>query len=97
MILDGIQVGVSSRAVGSVEQKMGVLVVGDDLELVGWDVVMEPSTSNAWISTNYDGLQPFIESDVNKSMKPSINEKLTKINKIFGTLQGQPQKERMKT
>ena len=83
MILDGIQVGVSSRAVGSVEQKMGVLVVGDDLELVGWDVVMEPSTSNAWISTNYDGLQPFIESDVNKSMKPSINEKLTKINKIL--------------
>jgi hypothetical protein len=83
MILDGIQVGVSSRAVGSVEQKMGVLVVGDDLELVGWDVVMEPSTSNAWISTNYDGLQPFIESDGQKSMKPSINEKLTKISNIL--------------
>ena len=82
MILDGIQVGVSSRAVGSVEQKMGTLIVGDDLELIGWDVVMEPSTSNAWISTNPADLQPFIETK-EKSNDNLISEKIQKISKIL--------------
>lgn len=82
MLLDGIRVGVSSRAVGSVEQRLGALYVGDDLELVGWDVVMEPSTPNAWISTSPDELGQFIESDGTKTGNP-INEKLSKINKIL--------------
>ena len=82
MLLDGIRVGVSSRAVGSVEQRLGVLYVGDDLELIGWDVVMEPSTPNAWISTNVEELSQFIESDGTKTGH-QINEKLSKINKIF--------------
>ena len=34
MLLDDICLGVSSRAVGSVEEKLGTLVVGDDLELL---------------------------------------------------------------
>lgn len=82
MLLDGIKVGVSSRAVGSVEQRLGVLYVGDDLELIGWDVVMEPSTPGAWISTNAEELSQFIESDGTKTGDP-INEKLSKINKIL--------------
>lgn len=82
MLLDGIKVGVSSRAVGSVEQRLGVLYVGDDLELIGWDVVMEPSTPGAWISTNAEELSQFIESDATKTGNP-INEKLSKINKIL--------------
>ena len=82
MLLDGIRVGVSSRAIGSVEQRLGALYVGDDLELVGWDVVMEPSTPNAWISTSPDELSQFIESDGTKTGNP-INEKLSKINKIL--------------
>lgn len=82
MLLDGIRVGVSSRAVGSVEQRLGVLYVGNDLELIGWDVVMEPSTPNAWISTNAEELSQFIESDGTKTGH-QINEKLSKINKIL--------------
>ncbi len=81
MILDGIRIGVSSRAVGSVEEKFGTLIVGDDLELVGWDDVLEPSTSNAWIATNMQDLQPYIEGVENK--KPIISEKIQKINKIL--------------
>jgi hypothetical protein len=83
MILDGIRIGVSSRAVGSVEEKFGTLIVGDDLELVGWDDVLEPSTSNAWIATNMQDLQPYIESDQTRKNKPLIAEKLSKINKIL--------------
>ena len=81
MIIDGIRIGVSSRGVGSVEQKFGTLMVGDDFELVGWDDVLEPSTSNAWIATNMKDLQPFIE---NKEAKNDmLSEKIQKINKIL--------------
>ena len=83
MILDGIRIGVSSRALGSVEEKFGTLIVGDDLELVGWDDVLEPSTSNAWIATNMQDLQPYIESNQTRKDKPMVSEKLEKINKIL--------------
>lgn len=82
MILDDIQIGVSSRAVGSVEEKFGTLIVGGDLELISFDVVCEPSTNNAWIKTNPKDLQPFIESQKNSNL-PIISEKIQKINKIL--------------
>lgn len=81
MIIDGIRIGVSSRGVGSVEQKFGTLMVGDDFELVGWDDVLEPSTSNAWIATNMKDLQPFIENKENG--ENVLSEKIQKINKIL--------------
>lgn len=83
MILDDIQIGVSSRAVGSVEDKFGDLIVGDDLELLAFDVVCEPSTRNAWIKTNPADLQPFIESDETKKNKELVSEKLQRIQKIL--------------
>lgn len=83
MIIDGIRIGVSSRAVGSVEEKFGTLIVGDDLELVGWDDVLEPSTSNAWIGRSMEDLQQYIEGNETNKNKPLIAEKLSKINKIL--------------
>lgn len=83
MIIDGIRIGVSSRAVGSVEEKFGTLIVGDDLELVGWDDVLEPSTSNAWIARDMRDLQQYIENDETKKNKPLISEKLLKIKDIL--------------
>ena len=83
MLLDDICLGVSSRAVGSVEEKLGTLVVGDDLELVGWDVVVENSTPGAKIASNMDDLQQYIESDLTRNNKIVISEKLQKINKIL--------------
>ena len=83
MLLDDICLGVSSRAVGSVEEKLGTLVVGDDLELVGWDVVVENSTPGAKRASNMDDLQQYIESDITRNNKIVISEKLQKINKIL--------------
>lgn len=82
MILDGIQVGVSSRAVGSVEQKMGVLMVGDDLELVCWDIVLEPSTNGSWVAPNMKDLQQYIESEERSGN--SMIEKINRIKNILG-------------
>ena len=83
MILNDILIGVSSRAVGSVEERLGVLVVGEDLELIGWDIVLEPSTPNAYIARNMQDLVQFIESDESKNNKPIVNEKIDRINKIL--------------
>lgn len=82
LIIDDILIGVSSRAVGSVEEKYGDLIVGDDLELVGWDVVIENSTPGAKIGRNMEELQQYIESENHKKL-PLISEKLQKINKIL--------------
>lgn len=82
MILDGIQIGVSSRAVGSVEQKMGVLMVGDDLELVCWDIVLEPSTNGSWVAPNMKDLQQYIESE--ERTGSLMSEKINKIKNILG-------------
>ena len=83
MILNDILIGVSSRGVGSVEEKLGVLVVGEDLELIGWDIVLEPSTPNAFIAKNMEDLVQFIESDESRNDKSNINEKIDRINKIL--------------
>lgn len=80
LLLSGIKIGVSSRALGSVTQKMGVLYVGDDLELVCWDVVSDPSTPNAWISDSYEKLKPYVESKESSDGNP-LFEKLDKFNK----------------
>ena len=87
LLLNGYKIGVSSRGVGSVEQKLGQYIVGDDFELICWDVVSEPSTNNAWITTNgEEGLRPWVES---KTMGTSngtiISEKINKIQKILNS------------
>lgn len=81
LLLNGYKIGVSSRAIGSVEQKMGVLVVGDDLEIICWDVVADPSTPSAFISSSYEELKTYIESET--KTKPTLNEKIDKLEKLI--------------
>lgn len=45
LLLSGYKIGVSSRGVGSVEQKLGQYIVGDDFELICWDIVRRPINS----------------------------------------------------
>ena len=52
LLLNGYKIGVSSRGVGSVEQKLGVYTVGDDFDLICWDIVSDPSTPNAFIGSS---------------------------------------------
>lgn len=77
LLLQGIKIGVSSRGLGTVTQKMGALYVGDDYEIVCWDVVSDPSTPNAWITPEDEIPQTYVESKENLS-KPAIFEKLDK-------------------
>lgn len=82
MLLDNILIGVSSRALGSVEKKFDALYVADDLELICWDVVLEPSTPNAWISRERSDLSRFIEG-VKHDEDKAIEERINKIQNIL--------------
>jgi hypothetical protein len=79
-LLNGYKIGVSSRGVGSVEQKLGQTIVGDDFELICWDIVSDPSTPGAYIG-HKEELTQYVEEKSNE--KKAVNEKINKINKIL--------------
>lgn len=49
LIKANIKVGISSRALGSVQEEHEGNVVQDDLFFICWDFVSEPSTPGAWM------------------------------------------------
>tara|TARA_Y100000389_G_scaffold190705_1_gene215832 strand:- start:216 stop:824 length:609 start_codon:yes stop_codon:yes gene_type:complete len=57
LIENGITVGVSSRGMGSLEDRDGVLEVQDDFELLCWDFVSTPSNPGSYMQTIKEGLQ----------------------------------------
>lgn len=77
-LLRGLKLGVSSRGIGNVEQKYGTTIV-TDYELICWDLVSQPSTSGAWIGSNLEELQPYMESK-NKN-KENLLKELTHFDK----------------
>lgn len=89
LLLNGYKIGVSSRGVGSVEQKMGQYIVGSDFDLICWDIVSSPSTPNAYIGTREE-LEQYIESEnkqgtiVNES-NDTVKEKISQIRKILNS------------
>lgn len=80
-IISGLRIGVSSRALGSVTQQLGKLIVGDDLELVCWDVVCQPSTPNAWVETDEENLRPYLESKITDNQRVITEDKFSKFDK----------------
>lgn len=49
LIEANIKVGISSRALGSVDHSQNGDIVQDDLHFICWDFVSEPSTPGAWM------------------------------------------------
>ena len=78
LLLNGLKIGISSRAVGSVEQKFGKMIVGDDLELITWDLVSDPSTPNAWLSEDPKEIAMYVENKKNEGEK--LLENLSKFD-----------------
>jgi hypothetical protein len=78
LILQGIKIGVSSRGLGTVTSKMGILYVADDYEIVCWDVVSDPSTPNAWITPEDQIPQQYVENKTTE--KNTIFEELGKFS-----------------
>lgn len=49
LINGGVTLGISSRAMGSVKEAQGITMVEDDLQLICFDLVAEPSTNKAFM------------------------------------------------
>jgi hypothetical protein len=49
LLKDGVQLGISSRALGSLKETPQGAMVQDDLQLICFDIVNEPSTPNAYL------------------------------------------------
>ena len=81
LLLSGVKVGVSSRGIGSVENRMGKYYVSDDFELVCWDIVTQPSTPGSWIGMNKQEIQQYVESK--KETDKTIIEKIKKLDKYI--------------
>ena len=76
LLIAGITVGISSRAMGSVKQIGETVEVQDDLELVCWDFVSTPSTQGAFMEIVNESLNP----NTTKTDKyQKINELITEI------------------
>ena len=76
LIDNGIQVGVSSRGMGSVKQMGETLEVQDDFELLCWDFVSTPSNPGSWMH----------QSRLNESLGNGSLKDYSKANEIIREL-----------
>lgn len=76
LLLSGYKIGLSSRGLGTVTNKMGILYVADDYELVCFDVVSEPSTEDAWFAKPGEKIPVEYLHEGQKNEKNDIIEKL---------------------
>lgn len=65
LIKAGVTVGVSSRGMGSLEDKGGVMEVQDDFELLCWDFVSTPSNPGSYMHTLNEGKQNVVYNYTN--------------------------------
>ena len=73
LIESGITCGVSSRGMGSLEQKGELMEVQDDFELLCWDFVSTPSNPGSYMKTLKEG------KEINTNPYSKINSIVTEI------------------
>lgn len=79
LIEGGAQLGISSRGLGSVEQKSGRTMVQDDFQLICFDIVSDPSTPGAYMKVTENKIPELQEiskkEKINKLLSEIIDEK----------------------
>jgi hypothetical protein len=76
LVNGGVQLGISSRGLGSVRESMGSTMVEDDFQLICFDFVSEPSTNGAFMYL----------SESKKS--PNIFTKADRLNRLLTDITG---------
>lgn len=77
LVENGVKLGISSRALGSVNEANGRTVVQEDLQLICFDIVSEPSTPNAFLSKDDGGLRESKTSNKIDKINSLLKEVLT--------------------
>jgi len=60
LVSGGVQLGISSRGLGSTRQENGVTMVEDDFQLLCFDLVSEPSTAGAFMVAESKELKKYL-------------------------------------
>ena len=72
LIKGGLKMGISSRGLGTVEERDGATYVNEDFQLLCFDLVSEPSTTGAFM--------------LRESKEPNIFNRSDKINRIINEI-----------
>lgn len=90
LVESGVKLGISSRAVGSVNEQNGVSTVQNDLTFCAFDLVGDPSTKGAFLYKESRQLENFDLSKVNVILESGKSEPLFtkeyRINRILNKL-----------
>ncbi len=78
LLRHGVQLGISSRGVGSLQQVNGQNQVQDDFELICFDLVSSPSTPGAYLFNQVEEAKPYVESTKPKKIMESKLDKTIK-------------------
>jgi len=63
LIEDGVQLGVSSRGLGTLREDSGIKYVNEDYYMSTIDVVSDPSAPDAWVNGIYEGREFYVENN----------------------------------
>jgi hypothetical protein len=83
LIDSGVTIGVSSRGMGSLEQRGNVMEVQEDFELLCWDFVSTPSNPGSWMYPVKSAMNESLMRDINKYSR--INSIVTEILCVNGS------------
>ena len=78
LVDSGVQLGISSRGLGSVTEGQGSVTVNDDFQLICFDMVSEPSTPGAYMSLSESKLRArdvFTKADrINRALNEVLED-----------------------
>jgi len=78
---DGVQLGVSSRGLGTLTEKEGIDMVNEDYYMSTIDVVSDPSAHEAWVNGIFEGKEFYMGDDEQfiEKVKIEINKEARKV------------------
>jgi hypothetical protein len=71
LVNGGVTLGISSRALGSIKEERGLTIVEDDLQLICFDIVADPSTHKAFLFS--------VNENKNKTLSIPKTDRLSRI------------------
>ena len=84
LVKSGVKLGISSRGLGTTEEKNGCTHVKDDFELICLDIVSTPSTNGAWLTPDTRIKKPNMAPGV--SFYINEDKKADKVNELLNSI-----------
>jgi len=76
LVKGGVQLGISSRGLGSTRQEKGITMVEDDFQLLCFDLVSEPSTTGAYLVAESKVRTHLTKADrINRALNDILEDK----------------------